>query len=217
MRKLAPCALAVALFAASPARAGVGVSPPGKPVPFRMAATLGDTAVEITQDIIGPDKPGIIGPDRVFTAQTHVQACPPALPPGPCDQLKCPPALPPGPCRTVDLRVTAAEPLLARSVGLVAAVGELAGIIGPDIQARLAKAGIIGPEISRQPNGGSLAGIIGPERSADLISASLAATAPTGICVITEFGGPPCYAALPSMFRNVANLAGFGTTCGADQ
>jgi hypothetical protein len=196
------CVAALLLVAVGEARAGVGVSPPGR---IAMSASLGDTTFELKQDIIGPEKPvGIIGPDRSFTSITHVQVCRPL-----------PDLLPPGPCTptNVQFKVSAGDRVTAQAGGLLVVIGELAGIIGPEIQYRAAKylglnftiSGIIGPDLP--------AGIIGPDLVADLLIASLSATVPPGVCTIS---GPPvpCTQELPGFVRDGAAAFDVGTTCG---
>src|SRR5262245_57190409 len=126
MNKLVGGLVAAAmLFVAGDARAGVGVSPPGK---IALSAALGDNSFELKQDIIGPEKPvGIIGPGRAFTSITHVSVCYPPDPGRPCAQTN------------VQIKVSAADRVSAQAGGLLVVVGQLAGIIGPEIQDLAAK------------------------------------------------------------------------------
>jgi hypothetical protein len=198
MRKLVGGLCVAALLAAgAESRAGVGVSPPGR---IAFAASLGDTSFVLNQDIVGPDRShGIVGPDRAFTTITHVQVCSPTDLTSGCTQTN------------VEIKVSAADGVTAQAGGLLVVVGQLAGIVGPDIQARAAKYlglnftvnGIVGPD---------LVGIVGPDLVADLMIASLAATVPPGFCVVS---GPPvpCPQELPGFIRDGAAALGIGTSC----
>jgi hypothetical protein len=197
-------AMALGLIGAPLVRAGVGVSPPGRgafdpPAPIRVTATLGGTTFSLAQDIIGPEKPtGIIGPEFAVTALTHLEMTPP-------DGTRP---------QQLDFKVSAADNLTARTGGLVVALGALAGIIGPEVVAILAKEGL--PiELTEVIGNGSMTGIVGPDRAADLISAALSAVVPPGECTTDHLGGPTCYSDLPGMFRAGATALGFATSCGA--
>jgi hypothetical protein len=188
-------ALVVMLVGVGPAMAGVGVSPPGK---ISISVALQDAQLTLNQSIVAPDR-GIVAPDRGFTSLTHLQVC---YPPDP--GLGCTP-------HNVQIKVTAADPTTAQAAGLLAAVGELAGIVGPDLTHILNKQFSQNLKISVIGNG-SVVGIVAPDRATDVIVSALSATVPPGICVVS---GPPqpCLQDLPALVHDGAASLGAGGSC----